>query len=538
MKAIIVDDEKHVREAIKLLVPWDEFHIEEILEAQDGQEAIETILEERPQIIFTDMMMPLVGGMELLEWLQTNYPSGKTIVISGFDDFQLVRHTVQHGGVDYILKPIDAEQLHAAVTKAVDCWNREETERQGQTQRNIEMNQIRPVYWDKLLSNLINEPTGYEAAASALAKEFGIGPHIQECQLAIVNMHTLSGKLKEKFRTDQDLLFFSITNICNEFLREPRQGVAYRYWNSDNEIILLLFGPALPGYKLVASIQEGIEATLRSRMDIGISSILPFPAGLPEAYGQARTALRRRNLLTAGKEVHIYQEKPPANPLLLSFSDYAEPIRLAVRSGSPEQIHRSVLLWFEAVNKLESITQEQLELWWNEYRLQRSRWLLEWFGDQANELNAMTEPSSFMIPFEESGTLSIPLWQQQMDADLTGLSQLMLKHQHQDNNVIFEIAKYIQNHYHQDITLQEIANHFYLSREYISRKFKQEFKVNLSDYLSSIRAEKAKLLLLNPHLRIAQVAEMVGYDDEKYFSKVFKKIVGFSPNEYRKVNQP
>lgn len=70
--------------------------------------------------------------------------------------------------------------------------------------------------------------------------------------------------------------------------------------------------------------------------------------------------------------------------------------------------------------------------------------------------------------------------------------------------------------------MQEIASRFFLSREYISRKFKQEFEVNLSDYLGQIRMSKAKVLLRNPHLRISQVAEMVGYQDEKYFSKVFK----------------
>jgi two-component system response regulator YesN len=538
MKAIIVDDEKHVREAIKLLVPWAEFHIDEVLEAQDGQEAIDCILKHQPQIIFTDMMMPLMGGMELLEWLQGSYPMGKTIVISGFDDFQLVRHTVQHGGIDYILKPIDAEQLHAAVTKAVDCWNREEQERHGNRERNIEMNQIRPVYWDKLLSNLIHDPSGYEASAASLEKEFGLGPDIHECQLAIISMNTISGKLKEKFGSDQDLLFFSITNICNEFLRGARQGVAYRYWNSENEIILLLYGAALPAAQLVSTIRSGIESTLRSSLDIGISGIVPFPLSLPEAYNQARTALRRRNLLVKAKELHMYQEQSSVRPLLLSFSDYAEQIRLAVRSGSPEQIRRSMDTWTEAVRSLDSITVEQLELWWNEYSLSRSRWLLEWFGDQQPARQVKPEPSPLVIPLDEAGSLSIALMQQQMTEGLLELSQLMLTHQYQGNNVIFEIAKYIQNHYHQDITLQEIANHFYLSREYISRKFKQEFKVNLSDYLSGIRAEKAKLLLLNPHLRIAQVAEMVGYDDEKYFSKVFKKIVGYSPNEYRKVNQP
>ncbi|GAF09490.1 two-component response regulator YesN [Paenibacillus pini JCM 16418] len=111
----------------------------------------------------------------------------------------------------------------------------------------------------------------------------------------------------------------------------------------------------------------------------------------------------------------------------------------------------------------------------------------------------------------------------------------MLTQQHtRENHIIHDIAHYLERHYAEDISLQDMATRFFFSREYISRRFKQEFSVNISDFLARIRIEKAKLLLLNPQLRISQIAEMVGYPDEKYFSKVFKKQEGRTPNEYRK----
>lgn len=547
MKAILIDDEKHVREAVKLLVDWRHFDIDTILEAQDGEEAIALIQEHRPQLIFTDMMMPVKNGPELLEWLEEHYACGKTIVISGHDDFQLLRHTVKHGGVDYILKPVDAEQLRGAVEKALDAWRREEAERDRKVQSNIEMNQIRPVYWEKMLSNLVTEPSAYEQYAAALAQEFGIERGMNECRLAIVSLSTMNSSLRQKFDANSDLLFFSITNICNEVLRESGSGVAYRYWNSEGEVVVLLYGSGFSSSsgiedssrKVLDDIQRGIAAALRAGFDIGLSGPKPFPSGLPAAYREAKTALRRRNLLSKQKQVYMATSPPPPQKTMLSLSSHAEPIRLAVQSGSPEQIAKAVDGWMDQVRTLDIITLEQLELWWNEYNVMRNRWLVEWFEDRQPNLKSMINSSSpFAIPSDERGALSITEWQKELTEGLIELSNHLLTHQHQDKNVIYEIAKYIQNHYHQDITLQEIANHFYLSREYISRKFKQEFKVNLSDYLSDIRVEKAKLLLLNPHLRIAQVAGMVGYDDEKYFSKVFKKMVGLSPNEYRKVNQP
>ncbi|AFC32954.1 response regulatory protein [Paenibacillus mucilaginosus 3016] len=519
MIAIIVDDEKHVREAIKLLVPWEEFGITRILEAQDGLDAADLIAEHRPQLIFTDMMMPLRSGTELLDWLQLHYPEGKTIVISGHDDFEFVRHTVKSGGIDYILKPIDAQQLYKAVDKAVTAWKREEAERLLQTERNIERNQFKPVYWEKMLSGLTAEPSGYEACSLALQQEFGLSTGVSSCRVAILSLDTMSSVLRRKFDKNTDLLYFSLTNIANEVLKEgSRAGIAYRYWNSDNEVLILLYDRLETAEELLHKIQQSLLVVLQSTLDIGLSLVQDFPKGLPAAYEEARRSLRARNLLSRTKGVHVYSPQGAPAHKLLAFSAYAESVQLAVRSGSADQIRRVVGEWIAAVRELPSIDVEQLE------------------ETSPQSGGGSGERSPFIVPLDEHGALSLDQWEQQLTADLIELSRQLLTQQHQDSNVIFEISKYIQSHYHQDITLQEIASHFFLSREYISRKFKQEFGVNLSDYVSGIRIDKAKLLLLNPHLRVSQVAEMVGYEDEKYFSKVFKKMVGSSPNEYRKVN--
>ncbi|MGF7032805.1 two-component system response regulator YesN [Paenibacillus mucilaginosus] len=538
MIAIIVDDEKHVREAIKLLVPWEEFGITRILEAQDGLDAADLIAEHKPQLIFTDMMMPLRSGTELLDWLQLHYPEGKTIVISGHDDFEFVRHTVKSGGIDYILKPIDAQQLYKAVDKAVTAWKREEAERLLQTERNIERNQFKPVYWEKMLSGLTAEPSGYEACSLALQQEFGLSTGVSSCRVAILSLDTMSSVLRRKFDKNTDLLYFSLTNIANEVLKEGgRAGIAYRYWNSDNEVLILLYDRLETAEELLHKIQQSLLVVLQSTLDIGLSLVQEFPKGLPAAYEEARRSLRARNLLSRTKGVHVYSPQGAPAHKLLAFSAYAESVQLAVRSGSADQIRRVVGEWIAAVRELPSIDVEQLELWRHEYNAFKNRWLSELLGETSPQSGGGSgERSPFIVPLDEHGALSLDQWEQQLTADLIELSRQLLTQQHQDSNVIFEISKYIQSHYHQDITLQEIASHFFLSREYISRKFKQEFGVNLSDYVSGIRIDKAKLLLLNPHLRVSQVAEMVGYEDEKYFSKVFKKMVGSSPNEYRKVN--
>jgi two-component system, response regulator YesN len=125
MKAIIIDDEKHVREGLLLLADWDQHGITTILEAEDGNEAIKLITAHRPEIIFTDMRMPKRDGISLLKWIYTSDLTSKTIVVSGYDDFDYMRNAIYYKSFDYVLKPIDPDILNETLGRAVKEWNQE-----------------------------------------------------------------------------------------------------------------------------------------------------------------------------------------------------------------------------------------------------------------------------------------------------------------------------------------------------------------------------------------------------------------------------
>lgn len=537
MKVLLVDDEKHVRDAIRLLVNWKLYGIDTILEAQDGEAATEIIRNEHPEIIMTDMMMPVMNGVKLLEWLHRHAPDSKTIVISGHDDFSLLRHTVKYGGTDYILKPIDPDQLNEALDKAIQTWLKDEELRHTNRELNIEVNQFKPIYWDKLLSSLIAEPSTYEPVAEQLERELHLPRNLATCRVAILSLETMEASIKNKFSQNIDLLFFSLINICNEFLVNQSRGYAFRHLHSSNEIALLIWSAPTAAEGLLASINDGIRTALHARVDFGIGSAHAFPAQLKLSYQEARDALRHRNLKTKETWIHNHSNLTKTTQTSLTFHQFEEQINLALRSGNVEQIQDIVQYWIDAVKSCDVITPEQLEHWWGEYRVMMRRWigqLIPTSSEDENNSLLLEDSAAAIITLDEKGILSTSLWQQELTRSLVQLSKLHLESQHKDNNVIVEIANFLEKHYHEDISLADIASRFFLSREYISRKFKQEFEVNLSDYLGQIRMSKAKVLLCNPNLRISQVAEMVGYQDEKYFSKVFKKMSGMTPNEYRK----
>jgi len=532
MRALIVDDERHVREAIRLLVDWKAHGIEEVQEAQDVASAIERIGREQPQIVFTDMIMPEKLGTDLLAWIREHAPSTKVIVISGHDDFDFVRKTVLYGGMDYILKPIDPEQLNQAVAKAVASRKQEDEGTKQEQRKTIEINQLRPVYWDKILTNLVEDPSYYSSIAETLRTEFGLSEEDRLCRVAVLATDTIHPTIRNKFAGSEDLLYFSLLNICNEIVRKHRHGVAFRH--EHGTIAILLWKQTDNAVALLDSVNAGIRQAFGSPLEFCLGGQRALPAGIKQSFHEAQIVLRQRNMRVSRPRIRCYD--PDENPRLsaLHLSEYEDRMRFAVRSGQERPIRDVVRLWMNQVESMDYINTEQLELWDHEYNVIRARWLKELFGDLPAVPAKPSETVFTSVPVDQEGRLVLNKLFEGLEQDLLRLSRQWMENRRQDEHTIFEIVKYIEANYAEDITLQDLADRFYLSREYISRKFKQQFQENLSDYIERVRMDKAKLLLLNPQYRIAQIAESVGYKDEKYFSKVFKKLEGLSPNEFRK----
>ncbi|MFF2481497.1 response regulator [Paenibacillus sp. NPDC058071] len=533
MRVLLVDDEQHVREAIRLLIDWEELGVTELYEADNGNAAAQLIERDCPEIVITDMRMPHRDGVELLSWLHAGRHRCKTIVVSGYDDFELVRSSMKYGGLDYLLKPIDPEQLREALQKAVLSWESEERARRVDQQRNMEMNQIKPVYWDKLFSGLIGE-SGVPALPVVLKEEFDLSGK-DRCLTAILSTTAAEQAAGNRFRNNRDLLNFAVINVCNEFLRAGNQGFAFRYWNSENEIVLLLWDGLDAHFELFASIREGLERIIPGRFLLGIGREQPFPAGARVSYREASVALKQRNVLAASEGLYCFQLDHKLGLNAVSLSQFEERFLVAALSGKEKDICAAADSWIGALEQQPTLKLEQLELHLYEYEMLLNRLIHERLSkageDKAANWKYDRPPLQQLL--DDDGKLDLAAWKTELVRGLTALSAQAGSDRGRDS-VMLDIAKYMEQNYHHEVTLQDISERFFLSREYISRKFKQEIGENVFDYLARVRVGKAKELLLSPHLKIGQIAGMVGYDDEKYFSKVFKKIAGQSPNQYRK----
>ncbi|MEH7504016.1 response regulator [Neobacillus drentensis] len=522
MKALIVDDEKHVREGIKILGAWEEYGIGEIYEAGNGEEAIYLIQKYKPEIIFSDMKMPKMDGVLLLEWIKENQPTSKTIVVTGYDDYHYMRKAIHFGSSDYLLKPVDPEILNQTLETAVKEWKKEALDRERKENSSQLINEMKPVYRDRKLTQLLNSDNLKED----LYEDFGIHPS-HNYQVALVR---INGKTIEALQGDRDLAYFTILNVINEIMMENECGIGFRYLSNKGEVVIIFWNKFEQIGELLKQIFKMLRGTMNISCPIVLGRLVNKSSSLIDSYHQAKQIYLNSNILDEIEiRVHVHQNLP--SHALRNLMDYSSSIEMAVQAGKigafDEVFHQITTDFTE--NHFLSL--KQLLHFENEYLVISNRWFKHYNLPvrAAEEIEKRVD-----LFFDQNGTFKLEEYMQRKKREIVIFLKKVKKSTLQKNsNIIYEIEKYLQANFDRDVKLQEISEHFYISREYISRKFKQEFNVNMSDYIVKFRMNKAKSLLKNSQLKIYEIANMIGYQDDKYFRKVFKKVEGITPNEYR-----
>ncbi|AQX53101.1 response regulator transcription factor [Priestia flexa] len=376
MKALIVDDEKNVRKVMRQLGEWESVGINEVLEATNGIEALEIIEKEKPGVIFTDIKMPKMSGLQLIERLNQHSYTGKVILVTGYDDYTFMRKAIQLNSFDYLLKPIDPEAFQQVLTKVVDSLEAEQEENEEI------LAEAKKLRHSQLMTSLcLNEGTDTAFLHSII-------PEAEEIDFTLLYFY-------QGHQPDP-----CINELSNE-LQARNMGATFTFQGEENLYIVLT---AKHQWVYVERwISENISIPIRLVQDS-----FSFFNQIPEVFHGLLTALKG-----------------------------------------------------------------------NQYRAIR----------QVDELEALKRMQ--------------------------------------------EIVAYVEDYYMEDISLQKLSKMFFLTREHISRKFKKETGMTLSKYVTNLRVRQAKQWLLETAETIHSISLMLGYQDEKYFSKLFKKVVGLTPFEYR-----
>jgi len=531
-KVLLIDDERPVRQAVRALGHWESLGIGEIQEAAEGESALQIMRESQPDIVLLDMKMPVMSGMEFLAIASQEFPVVQYIVLSGFDDFEFTRQAIKSHALDYLLKPVVETELNAALEKAVHELHRlRELTRSNLSQERV-VSLSMPLLKERLVSSIIesDQRSVLTAEYQTLLKLGGPEHVFGIALLHILDQDQVCANL---FLGDLQTMHFAITNVIDEMLALWPASFSFRNNRLENEIVLLIVMPAGQETALMQSCSVRLNTILAKLREIfGIRCLAALGplhqdfGRLHDSYETAARIIRRINLLTSHDQVflEIGQESRREPISLLERRDL---LLNAFKSGSLDHVRNILREYLDKIAQLSCFTLEDLQIEAMSF-LVTIESILKQMGIHDRSLSTFKH-SRQGFAISSLAELSIFIFSLAERVVVSSASG----HGENVRTDLHEIRNYIDNHYSQDIQLSFFSGKYCLNKNYISKQFKNEFGFGIYEYLLKVRMEKAKELVSNPDIKIQTIAEILGYNDNNYFSRAFKIYTGLSPSEYR-----
>ncbi|MHA6530129.1 response regulator [Paenibacillus sp. BAC0078] len=531
-KLMIVDDELLMRVGIRSMMDWEEYGFQVVGEAANGKDGLEIALTTSPDLIITDIKMPVMDGLQFIRETSSALKTCKYVILSNFDELHYVKEALKLGATDYLIKseitPASLAELLISIRQKLQA----ELEHQGGLFKmpydySLSLSHLKENFFKDLISGFISEK-----AAGTKADELQIRVKSAELVVLIMKVNHFEAVKKKYVEKDEKLLRFSILNIMEEVIPSK--------W--DKEIVIgnsseyLVFVNTLPGSssvrsdierlcsKILASVKDFMNLTLT----VGVSTVVPGFKFLKAAYKEAELALSNR-FFTGTHNVLFYEDAAK------------EPVREAIESRiSLEEEYDFVTMWASKDEKqaerfLVRVRSELEALRADENSI-REKYILimEKMHAQLSLAVKRPHPSSTQhSPYET--VLRGECWENVHESMLEYIAYCFdADARFKRESTYTELAVDIINKYYgEDISLQSVANQINVNPSYLSRIFKQERGENFISYLTHVRIEQAKVYLKGGTLRVYEIADRVGYHNYTYFSQIFKKIVGVTPEEYR-----
>jgi len=459
-----------------------------------------------------------MDGRELLKKLNKNFPKLKIIVISGYSDFEYVQKAISASVVDYILKPFNRKEIYESLTRAISSIVKETSTNNVIEKIEIEKEQANYVSDLSYFTNLIvNSEMVYDAD---FIKSKCINDTISCRNYILLSIYSPGKKSKELYSN-----LLGSTNLLERFVVIPGE-------ENQNICFLLYFFKETSEIQLINSVKNHAEKisnyfknTLNIDIYISISNIKSDLKFINDAYLESIGSLDNR-ILHSNKRTY-FPNNITITPIDLNWCKI-DSFLFFIESGNIEKV--SVLLddFFKSLDKLSPLTLKTIK--YNcQILLTNVRTMLKGYYATLNNFSCFTTYEIMISNTLDFDTLIKS--SQQFFNNITSL--LKAKNIYSSEQLIDNIKKYIEKNHTQNITLEKISVLFFINPSYCSFLFKEKTGENFINYITKIRILKAQELLKNTDYKVYKIAKILGFDNDKYFFRVFKKTTGYTPEEYR-----
>lgn len=497
---LVCDDEKWIREGIAGAIDWASLGIDTILTARDGASAVEIVRGQKPDIVITDIRMPNLSGLEMIEAIRETICPNRIIVISGFSDFEYARTALQLGVSDYLLKPVNEDALRGAVEKCLNAVREDEFALRLRKEAGLD----RLTLW---LNHIDAQISGLDVLLSGFGIDAEKTPFVRAgiCRpdfsrgLFPAHQTPVTGAVEESGAAY--LLFQpSASEYACLFFRDRSTDLK----TCDTGLMGRVFYGNLPGITEAGSFTGEGGWT---RLEDGWVS-----------YNQAEAALLY-NLIYAKRHTFIYDELRGRRekPLTADFRVSKPVVLLANRRFAGYRA------WVEEIFGVINGGAEQIN----------PRDLIAFFSSLVSGIGRLWEldDGELQAIREEIETA----WRQEdLYRKLLFLPErLPPERQVGVKRNFLQALDYIEKHYSRPVTMAGTACALQLNASYFSKMFSECAGEPFLKFLTRYRMEKAKELLRESNGKIYEISEKVGYADYRIFSKNFKEYAGISPAGFR-----
>jgi two-component system response regulator YesN len=523
-KVLIIDDEPIVRKGIMTVIPWGTLSCEVVGEAANGLDGMTQIKKHLPDIIITDIHMPQLNGLEMIQQTRTLIPHAKIIVITGYREFDYLHEALALGAMAYLLKPTKLNELMRLINQAVLELKYSLTRQVAFEQLEKQVEESKPILLEKMLKDALYHQTSINQEWFSDLLTLGYRPVGYQLFKWVIDKYTDQREAR--------LLKYGILNALSSTFGLEYQMIPI---DTDHDSLLLLIAPWKQTVGMLNFLQ-GLEDFVTSTQDcfhttlsIAIGRVLTHPSQLGQQAEACQMALMQKFYIEQGLIISVDDIDQNKWNSIQTLNPINTQILYSVKTGGQEvfedfcgQLNKALEppCLFHPVDVESYLIRTIYDIYnWAKVTDQINQ-ALEMTAHQMHKLVQACKSSDALCELlHEFGNQVLKIAKQT---------------QMQSNNQLIQGVKvFIDEHYAQPISLDQLSERFAISTFYLSRLFKRECQINLSEYVLSKRLEVAKELMDTTDLKVYDVGEKVGIADPAYFSKVFKKHFGMSPKQYQ-----
>ena len=524
LNVMLVDDEPYILQGLQVIIDWESEGFEIVKVCSNGREALNYLTNNDVDLVISDIKMPEMTGLELLKTVKSDKISdAEFVLLTGYDDFTFTQQAIRNGCLDYILKPVNEEDL-IAILRKVSNKNRESIILRRDREK------MEDAYLARIIRHVLNDKFADEDT-DFLAKHLQLAGNMRFIDIEFVD-RDLDVDSDSSDDYDMTQLQKQLYNACREVMKENANHFTIDFaYDEDNYNVGFIYCETMATVRgmseteffneLIRKIELLIIKPVRLLCGKKVSDI----PSLAESYESCRSLKSITGFHTT-KKVYIYEEADVSHSNIVLCKNTIDEIVSAIETNDLAGIDSGVEKLYEELQGKEG---SDLNI---NYLLFQLIHLASEQDDSVNQeevIQYISEQTSEKALVRGSHE-HLKKFATEYASYLSELRKSISR------GILADVENEIRKNYADNLSLKDLGDKYHINSSYLGQIFRKKYGMSFKNYLTNYRIKEASRQIINTDKKINQIAEDVGYKDSDYFIRKFIEIMGCTPSKYRKTN--